>query len=136
MKIGLAIYDVLFNDTDVNALVETKIFPNVAPQTTEFPFLIYDVVGSDPNDTKSGVSELDINSVMISCYSETYSQASDLANKVRIAMDRLAESTYNTIQIQSSQFQGYNDIFDNTCGDEGIYRKALEFDIRQLNPTA
>ena len=73
---------------------------------------------------------------MISCYSETYSQASDLANKVRIAMDRLAESTYNTIQIQSSQFQGYNDIFDNTSGDEGIYRKALEFDIRQLNPTA
>jgi|TARA_R100001163_G_scaffold1123_1_gene1660 hypothetical protein len=135
MEIGKAIYNILNGDNAVRTLVGTRIFPNVAPQTTQFPFIIYDVNGVTPNDTKDGVSTLDTNSVMISCYSETYSQASDLAKKIRIAMDRINEGTYNDEQIQSSQFQSYNDIFDDTSGDSGIYRKALDFDIRQINPT-
>ena len=136
MEIGKAIFNILVNDSDVLALVETRIFPNVAPQTTEFPFIIYDVTGVQPNDTKDGPSTLDTNDVMISCYSETYSEASDLAKKIRVAMDRITEAEYATIKIQSSQFQSYNDIFDDTSGDAGIYRKALDFEIRQINPTS
>jgi hypothetical protein len=136
MEIGKAIYSILSNDSDVLALVETRIFPNVAPQKTEFPFIIYDVTGVQPNDTKDGPSTLDTNDVMISCYSETYSEASDLAQKIRVAMDRINEGTYGGEQIQSSQFQSYNDIFDDTSGDAGIYRKALDFEIRQINPTS
>jgi len=136
MEIGKAIFNILSNDSDVLALVESRIFPNVAPQTTEFPFIIYDVTGVQPNDTKEGPSTLDTNDVMISCYSETYSEASDLAKKIRIAMDRITEAEYATIKIQSSQFQSYNDIFDDTSGDAGIYRKALDFEIRQINPTS
>ena len=85
--------------------------------------------------TKDGVSTLDTNDVMISCYSETYSEASRLAQYIRVAMDRIPEGTYGAEQIQSSQFQSYNDIFDDTSGDAGIYRKALDFQIRQINPT-
>ena len=136
MEIGKAIYNILSNNSDIVNLVDTRIFPNVAPQTTEFPFIIYDVTGVQPNDTKDGPSTLDTNDVMISCYCETYSQACDLAKKIRIAMDRIPDAEYATIKIQSSQFQGYNDIFDNTSGDAGIYRKALDFEIRQINPTS
>lgn len=135
MQIGKSIYNILYNDNDVRTLVATRIFPNVAPQTTEFPFIIYDVTGVSPNDTKDGASTLDTNDVMISCYSETYSQASDLAQKVRIAMDRINQGDYGGETIQSSQFQSYSDIFDDTSGDSGIYRKALDFQIRQINPT-
>jgi|TARA_R110000823_G_scaffold242437_2_gene366886 hypothetical protein len=136
MEIGKAIYNILSTTGNVSALVGTRIFPNVAPQTTALPFIIYDVNGVQPNDTKDGVSTLDTNDVMISCYSETYSQASDLAKKIRIAMDRIAEGSYGGEQIQSSQFQSYNDIFDDTSGDAGIYRKALDFEIRQIKPTS
>ena len=138
MEIGKAIYNILYNSGsgDVFDLVGSRIFPNVAPQTTTFPFIIYDVNGVQPNDTKDGASTLDTNDVMISCYSETYSQASDLAQKIRVAMDRINEGTYGGEQIQSSQFQSYNDIFDDTSGDAGIYRKALVFEIRQINPTS
>lgn len=137
MELGKAIYNILYNGGagDVYDIVGNRIFPNVAPQTTQFPFIIYDITGVEPNDTKDGVSTLDTNDVMISCYSETYSQASDLAKKVRVAMDRINEGTYAAEQIQSSQFQNYNDIFDDTSGDAGIYRKALDFEIRQINPT-
>ena len=40
MQIGKSIYNILANDSDVSALVGTRIFPNVAPQTTTFPFII------------------------------------------------------------------------------------------------
>ena len=89
MEIGKAIYNILSTTTNISDLVGTRIFPNVAPQTTTFPFIIYDVTGVQPNDTKDGASTLDTNDVMISCYSETYSQASDLAQKIRVAMDRI-----------------------------------------------
>lgn len=137
MEIGKAIYNILYNSGsgDVYNTVNNRIFPNVAPQTTQFPFIIYDITGVTPNDTKDGVSTLDTNQVMISCYSETYSQASTLAKYIRIAMDRINNGDYNGIKIQSSQFIGYNDIFDDTSGDSGIYRKALDFEIRQISPT-
>ena len=93
MEIGKAIYNILSTTTNISNLVGTRIFPNVAPQTTTFPFIIYDVNGVQPNDTKEGVSTLDTNDVMISCYSETYSQASDLAQTIRVAMDRINEGT-------------------------------------------
>ena len=50
MEIGKAIFNILSNDSDVLALVESRIFPNVAPQTTEFPFIIYDVIYDVTND--------------------------------------------------------------------------------------
>ena len=135
MQIGKSIYNILSSDTTITDIVSTRIFPNVAPQKTELPFIIYDVNGVEPNDTKDGASTLDTNDVMISCYSVTYSQASDLAQKIRVAMDRINEGTYGGETIQSSQFQSYNDIFDDTSGDSGIFRKALDFEIRQINPT-
>tara|TARA_R110000744_G_scaffold282777_2_gene394394 strand:- start:2217 stop:2627 length:411 start_codon:yes stop_codon:yes gene_type:complete len=136
MEIGKAIYNILSNNVSITGAVGTRIFPNVAPQTTALPFIIYDVNGVQPNDTKDGVSTLDTNDVMISCYSETYSEASRIAQYIRVAMDRIPEGSYGGEQIQSSQFQSYNDIFDNTSGDAGIYRKALDFEIRQINPTS
>ena len=72
---------------------------------------------------------------MISCYCETYNEASDLAQKIRVAMDRINEGTYGNEQIQSSQFKSYNDLFDDTSGDSGIFRKSMDFEIRQINPT-
>ena len=133
MKVGLAIYSILRNESEITDLVSTRIFPNVAPQTTAFPFIIYDVTSDSPTDTKQGVSELDVNSIMVSCYSETYTEASEIAEKIRTALDRLPESTYGTIKIQSSEYRGYNDIFDDDSGNNGIYRKAIDFDIRIIN---
>ena len=130
MKTGLAIYDILINNSDVEALVELRVYPNVTKTKTIFPFIIYDVSGDSPGDTKDGVSTLDTVSVMVSGYSKTYSEASNLALAIRTALDRVS-GTYNTIVIQSIQFEGYDDLFDDDSGDEGIYRKALNFKVRQ-----
>lgn len=132
MESGLAIYNILANDTPVSAIVGTRIFPNVAKQTTSFPFIIYDVQSENPTDYKQGVSSLDTDNVMVSCYCKTYSEASDLAKKIRTALDRVS-GTYNGVVIQSIKYDGYNDLFTESSADQGIYRKALQFNLRIIN---
>ena len=132
MKSGLAIYNILSNDADVAALVVRRIFPNVAKNKTQFPFIIYDVNGETPTNDKDGVSTLDTDSLMISCYSKTYTEAADLALKIRTALDRV-KGTFGGVEIQSIQYVGYDGLFDDDSGDEGIYRKALNFNIRIIN---
>lgn len=132
MKSGLAIYKILSTDVDVSTLVGTKIFPNVAKNSTQFPFIIYDVNGETPTNDKDGVSTLDTDSLMVSCYSKTYTEAADLALKIRTALDRV-KGTFGGVEIQSIQYVGYDGLFDDDSGDEGIYRKALNFNIRIIN---
>tara|TARA_R100001163_G_scaffold22987_1_gene19385 strand:+ start:1096 stop:1497 length:402 start_codon:yes stop_codon:yes gene_type:complete len=132
MKSGLAIYNILSNDAQVSALVGTRIFPNVTKVGTTFPFIIYDVEGETPTDYKQGVSSLDTDIVTVSAYSITYTEASDLALKIRTALDRKS-GTYGGIEVQSIKYDGYNDLFDDDSGDQGIYRKALDFNIRIIN---
>ena len=131
MKIGLVIYDILFNASIISGLVDTRIFPNVTKTNTDFPFIIYDVSADSPGDTKDGVSTLDSITVMVSGYSETYTEACDLAAYIRTTLDRVS-GTYGGLTIQSIQFQGYDDLFDDDSGNEGIYRKALIFKVRQI----
>ena len=132
MKSGLAIYNLLSNDSDVTDLVSTRIFPNVAKNTTAIPFIVYDVDSESPTPTKDGVSILDVDTVTVSGYSKTYIQASDLARKIRTALDRKS-GTYGGIEVQSIFFTGYDDLFEDEVSDEGIYVKALTFGIRIIN---
>ena len=130
MFIGKAIYQILTQERPLLA-VGTRVFPNVAPQTTELPFIIYDVTGVTPTPTKENQSTLDINDFTVSVYAETYSQAELLAFEVRSAL-HLKDEIYEGVVIQSIKFVSYNDIFDDTSGDAGIYRKALDFELRQV----
>ncbi len=132
MKTGLAIYNILANNAPVAALVGTRIFPNVTKVGTTFPFIIYDVESETPTDYKQGVSSLDTDIVTVSAYSTTYTEASDLALKIRTALDRVS-GTYGGVEVQSIKYDGYNDLFDDDSGNEGIYRKALDFNIRIIN---
>ena len=109
-----------------------RIFPNVAKNGTTFPFIIYDIESESPTQDKDGVSTLDEDFVMVSCYCKTYSEASDLARKIRTALDRKT-GTYADVEIQSIQYNGYNDTFDDNTSDEGVYRKALDFKLRIIN---
>ena len=101
-------------------------------QTSQFPFIVYDVSNDVPEGQKESVALLDKVSIRISGYSKTYSEASKLANYIRTALDRV-NGLYNGVDIQSIDFEGYDDIFDDMSGSDGIYRKSLNFNIRVLN---
>jgi hypothetical protein len=135
MKIGYAIYNILSNDGDVTDITSTRIYPNVAKQGTTFPFIVYQTTGVDPNDTKDGVSTVDGNSFMVLCYADSYSVVSNLSQEVRIALDR-AKGTYNSIEVQTIQFTGYDEDFEIEGDGQGVYVQTLSFNLRQINPVS
>ena len=132
MDIGKAIYKILSDDIAVESLVSTRISPNIMKQTSAFPFIVYDVSNDNPEGQKDSVALLDIVSIMVSGYSKNYAEASKLANYIRTALDRVS-GNYNGVNIQAIDFQGYDDIFDDSSGSDGIYRKALNFNVRVIN---
>tara|TARA_R110002050_G_scaffold266360_1_gene407676 strand:- start:635 stop:1045 length:411 start_codon:yes stop_codon:yes gene_type:complete len=135
MKIGYAIYNILSNDGDVTDITSTRIYPNVAKQGTTFPFIVYQTTGVDPNDTKDGVSTVDGNSFMVLCYADSYSVVSNLSQEVRIALDR-AKGTYNSVEVQTIQFTGYDEDFEIEGDGQGVYVQTLSFNLRQINPVS
>lgn len=132
MDVGRAIYNILKNDTAVASLVGTNISPNIMAQTVRFPFIVYDVTSDDPVGQKDSVATLDVATVMVSAYAKTYAQSNKLGLYIRNALDRV-NGTYSGVDIQAIDFDGYDDIFDDDSGADGIFRKALNFNVRIIN---
>jgi len=132
MDIGKAIYKILNDNIAVSSMVGTRIAPNVMKQTSAFPFIVYDVSSDEPEGQKDSVALLDTANIMVSAYCKTYSEASKLANYIRTALDRV-NGVYNAVNIQAIDFDGYDDVFDDMSGSDGIYRKSLNFNIRIIN---
>jgi predicted ATP-dependent serine protease len=126
MTEGKAIYSILTSDSDVSAIVGTRVYPQIAAQEAAFPFVVYVLQDTSPSDTKSGVSTLDEVRYDIVVASETYAEASDLTNKIRTALDRYT-GTVESVVIDSIQFIDLD--ADNDPGTE-TYLTSAEYIIR------
>tara|TARA_R110002020_G_scaffold731_4_gene3639 strand:+ start:4704 stop:5795 length:1092 start_codon:yes stop_codon:yes gene_type:complete len=132
MKVGKVIYKLLSDNTAVAGLVGTRIAPSVMEQSSQFPFIIYDIVNDSPDRQKSTTSQLNTYKVLVSAYSQTYTEASFLGNYIRTALDRRS-GNFNGVEIQSIDFEGVDDVFDDMSGKDGIFRKSLDFKVRVVN---
>lgn len=126
MNEGKAIYSILTTDSAVNAIVSSRVYPQIAAQGAVFPFVVYVMQSTDPSDTKSGVSTLDEVRYDIVVASETYAEASDLTNKIRTALDRYT-GTVAGVVIDSIQFIDLD--ADNDPGTE-TFLTSTEYIIR------
>jgi len=103
MNEGKAIYSILTNDSDVSAIIGTKVYPQIAAQGAAFPFVVYVLQDNSPSDTKSGVSTLDEIRYDIVAAAETYTELSSLTERIRLALDRYT-GTVEGVVIDSIQF--------------------------------
>ena len=103
MNEGKAIYSIQTNDSDVSALIGTRVYPQVAAQGAAFPFVVYVLQDNTPSDTKSGVSTLDEIRYDIVAAAETYTALSSLTERIRLALDRYS-GTVSGIVVDSIQF--------------------------------
>jgi len=126
MTEGKAIYSILTSDSDVSAIVGTRVYPQIAAQGAAFPFVVYVLQDTSPSDTKSGVSTLDEVRYDIVVASETYAEASDLTEKIRTALDRYS-GTVAGVVIDSIQFTDLD--VNNDPGTE-TYLTSSEYIIR------
>ena len=135
MEIGKGIYYILANNTEVSDLVGNRIFPQVAPISTIFPFIIYDIYNDDPTLDKDGPSTLDKYDIRITGYAETYTKVTRVGTAIRRALDRTIQAGGEVIvdqHFQSSNLVRTNDEFDPDAGQRGVNRQELVFNAREI----
>ena len=107
--VGVAIYDILKNDTDVAALVGTKIYPIQASETATVPYITYQEISNVPASSKDSVSLLDQLRIQVSSFADTQDNVFSLAKKVRIALDKVtgiySNDTFITV-VRQLDFDG------------------------------
>tara|TARA_R110002110_G_scaffold128587_1_gene308298 strand:+ start:8834 stop:9247 length:414 start_codon:yes stop_codon:yes gene_type:complete len=133
--IGKAIYNLLTTNVAVSALVSTRVYPNVNfSSKTTYPFIVFQTTNDDPHDTKSGVSSLNTGSVLIKCFSDNALSVQELAEKVRISLDRKS-GTFGTIVVQSIQYESMSNSyeFQEIEANDGLFMTAQNFNCR-YNP--
>jgi hypothetical protein len=109
MIVGKAIYNILSTDTDVAALVGTRIYPNIVEQEkVDQAAVIYKVDNTAPTNTKDGASTVDIIRVYVFALAEGYDACHNLSEKVRVALDR-KKGTFAGVVVDSIIFDSRDD---------------------------
>lgn len=89
LKIGKLINSILRSSAELTSMTgENKVFPIVAPNETEFPFVVYQRTNVTGNRlTKDGIGE---DNVMFTIYvlSNSYFESVDIADEVRKTIEK------------------------------------------------
>lgn len=122
--IGKVIYGRLTTDAAVTGICGLNIFPDIAPQNVQYPFMVYTIVNSLPVDFKDGQSNLEEITLQIDVYTNNYETTQTLANTVRNRLDRFVGTvngiSVQTIKYMSSDSQVYN-------ADLNVYWMSMDF---------
>ena len=127
MSVSKHIHKKLWNTSNIQSAVDTRIFPDVVPQGSEFPCLVYSKTSIEPNDTKSGASTNDRINIQIDTYGTSYQQTETISSRVRTALDRY------TGTLEGFTFQQVVFIDDSNEGrdeDRGVFRIRQQYQIR------
>jgi hypothetical protein len=130
METGKAIYYLLKDSADVGAICADRIYPEIAQQDADVPFIAYTITDTTPSGTKSGSSDLDTARVELYIVSDDYAEAMDLGIAVRSALDRQGGDigpVGNTVAVQSIDFDTSDVDYDQ---EQGVYITEHTYNMR------
>ncbi|MDR2138265.1 MAG: DUF3168 domain-containing protein [Tannerella sp.] len=106
---GTAIYQLLASDAQVSGMVGDRIFPLVAVQSTEFPFIAYRRSETSAGYTKDRLYQ-SVVTVDIVCVGTDYRQGVDMAGAVMDVLEgkRFAQYDIDSIRLDTA-FEDYAD---------------------------
>lgn len=125
--IEAAIFDVLRLNSTVNALVSERIYPQIVPQNTSVPAIVYIQVSGIRNHTLSGTDDMVYSRWQFTVIADTYAQLRNLSDAVRTALDNL-DNTVGSVVVQCGHFIDESDGIDTTAGVDVLrrYTKIIE----------
>lgn len=126
MTAGKAIYSILSTDEDLTALVDGRVFPELAAQDAATPYVTYHIRSVEPEDTKTGPSTLDVVTFEVYCIGPDYGSLMDVAEACRTAIDRQA-GNFNSTAIQSVRYMDEDCDFDQSTMD---FITSQTFEVR------
>lgn len=125
--IGKVIYGRLTTDTTITNICGLNIFPDIAPQNVQYPFMVYTIINSLPVDFKDGQSNLEEITVQIDVYTNNYETTQTLGNNVRNRLDRFV-GTVNSVSVQTIKYMSSSSQVYNA--DLNVYWISIDFMVK------
>lgn len=133
-ELAEAVYSLLSNDAGVAALVGDRIFPDVSPQRTPSPFVVYSTVSSSSYRHVKGPSGRATPRYQFDCYAESRLDADRLATAVRIALEGFT-GTVAGVAISRITFDNRQTGIDENA-EPWLRRTILDFFIEHQEATS
>lgn len=120
LQVGKIIYSAITSDTELNSVLNNRIYPLVAPNDTELPFVVYNRTNVySTNHTKDGWLNEDC-SFQISVVSNKYEESIELADKVRELFENCTIST-SSLSITNVRLTSSNEMFNEDEYIQNLY---------------
>ena len=127
MSIYSAIRSILVADSTLTSLVGSKIYPNAAPQGTQSPFVVINVISNLPTNTKAQASTMDRYRIQVSTFSTDFDTCQSVKNRIRVLLENVINTTSSATTIQLSQFQNEVDGIDQLSTLDGTFYNYSDY---------
>lgn len=124
--IDTAVYSLLTGNANISALVDDRIYPEIAPQDNVTPFVCFSSDGGNTDYTYDGYQSLEIDEITIDCWADTLTEAKTLADTVRTELKNIVMTTYGSILVYKITVGKPFSIFEP---DAKKYRTAFDLTI-------
>ena len=88
MTIESALYSYLSNKASITALVSTRIYPQVGPDSADYPFITYNVISESHDHAMQGATGLANPSMQVDVWAETIADRVDVSEALRNEIGR------------------------------------------------
>jgi hypothetical protein len=123
MRFGEKLYQYLSQNADIEALVGNRIFPIIANDEAQTPYIVYSLVSDVPSYTLSGNTQTSSKRVQISIYCENYAVLENIAKVVSDVLD-----TWNSFDSEIQSVSKLNEI-DKYEFEMKLYGRILDFSV-------
>jgi len=132
MTIEKDIYYILKSDTDVAALVGTRIYPMKLPQRWTLPAITYQKISGDRAPSYAGASGRTRPRFQVDCWDDNYLDVKDLADKVRKCLDGHKGDINTESNVGGIHLEGDRDIWEDNID---VFRVTMDFVIPHFETT-
>lgn len=120
----------LATSTETSSLVGSRVFPLLAPASTQLPFITYRRAGIQRSQTLSGPMGVPRVTVEIDIYATTYEGARDLSDRCRLVLDGYG-GTFDNTEVKHVSLENEQDDFVELGGADlpPVYSVKQTFDV-------
>ncbi|MCP5017108.1 MAG: DUF3168 domain-containing protein [Ketobacter sp.] len=132
MTIESAIYSHLSTKSSITALVSDRIYPQIAPNSAEYPFITYNIVTEDHDHSMGGATGLANLILQLDVWASTVPTQVSLSEALRNALDGFKGLMGSEdLDIRNCFLQNRASFFEPRTEGKEIpdYRTTLDFSI-------
>jgi hypothetical protein len=129
MKAINAVYNVLSNNSALVAVVGTNINPLRITQGVPYPGITMRVSTVTPHPSKTSQSKTDWATVEVSIFALGFTQAVQIGDLVRAAMEVQTPGTFNGVYTWEIEYNGESHLSDDNTEEDGVYQILQDYTI-------